>query len=148
MFEHILNTKLYTRSFGVLRMPHEKNPKDFDWFQKFFIYTTNAKKTVIPQSRVLPGGPIGRVAIITFALFEISSSLPLGTRCTYCGVFWKWRILKMALFFCVFWRLDELAFLDPITLVLNVLWLVLNVLAFIDDIFSPLGSRGSLTMRP
>ena len=46
----------------------------------------------------------------------------------------------------VFWRLDELAFLDPITLVLHVLWLVLHVLAFIDDIFSPLGSRGSLTV--
>ena len=39
----------------------------------------------------------------------------------------------------VFWRLDELAFLDSITLVLNVLWLVLHVLAFIDEIFSPLG---------
>ena len=40
----------------------------------------------------------------------------------------------------VFWHLDELAFLDPITL-------VLHVLAFIiDDISSPLGSRGSLTV--
>ena len=39
----------------------------------------------------------------------------------------------------VFWRLDELAFLDSITLVLNVLWLVLHVLDFIDEIFSPLG---------
>ena len=44
----------------------------------------------------------------------------------------------------VFWRLDESAFLDPITLALHVLWLVLHVLTFIDDIFSPLGSRGSL----
>ena len=46
----------------------------------------------------------------------------------------------------VFWRLDELAFLDPITLVLNVPWLVLHVLAFIDDTFSPLGARASLTV--
>ena len=46
----------------------------------------------------------------------------------------------------VFWRLDELAFLDPINVVLNALRLVLHVLAFIDDTFSPLGSRGSLTV--
>ena len=65
-------------------------------------------------SRTLPRGPLVE-CYHYLVLFETSWSLPLGTRWAYCGVFWDWRILRLAYFeIGVFldWRILRLAYFE------------------------------------